>query len=69
MLNAVYYGHRDVVELLIEKGADVNQKNGTGRTVMELAKDEEMRKVIIEAVKKKHDKDNDNLGFKKIERE
>ena len=36
---------------------------------MELAKDEEMRKVIIEAVKKKHDKDNDNLGFKKIERE
>ena len=34
-----------------------------------LAKDEEMRKVIIEAVKKKHEKDNDNLGFKKIERE
>jgi ankyrin repeat protein len=35
---AVLRGHKDVAELLIAKGADVNVKNNQGRTPLSLAK-------------------------------
>ena len=69
LIHASDKGQKEIVELLIEKGADVNQKDNNGRTALIIAKDDKTKKAIIEAVKKKHEKDNDNLGFKKIERE
>jgi ankyrin repeat protein len=61
-------GYKDVVELLIEKGADVNAKDYKGFTVMFLACDDEMRKTIIEIVKKRNEKTNENVVTKGIER-
>ena len=48
-----------IVKRLIEEGADVNLKNDDGKTAMSLAKDEETRRVILEAVKKRKEKTNE----------
>jgi ankyrin repeat protein len=34
---AAHEGHREVAELLIAKGADVNEKNGSGETPLDWA--------------------------------
>ena len=54
-------GRREFAEFLIEKGADVNAKGMSGLPAMMIAKDEEMRKVIIEAVKKRNIKENGKI--------
>ena len=36
---AVYYGHKEIVELLIAKGAEVNAKDKNGWTPLHLAVD------------------------------
>ena len=37
MFNAVYYGHKEIVELLIASGADVNTRDKDGDTPLDLA--------------------------------
>ena len=48
-----------IVKRLIEEGADVNLKNDDGKTAISLAKDDETRRVILEAVKKRKEKTNE----------
>jgi ankyrin repeat protein len=59
LIIAVRRGHLEVVETLIKAGADVNAKNDDGKTAMAEASDE-MRKVIIEAVKRRKEKEKEN---------
>ena len=59
LIFASRYGCLDVVKTLIENGAKVDIKNNDGKTAMSLAKDEETRRAILEAVKKKNEKAND----------
>ena len=61
-------GHKEVVELLIKNSADVNAKNDRGKTAMMLARNDEMRKVIMEAVKERNKKTNENVIVKGMER-
>jgi ankyrin repeat protein len=35
--DAAYGGHREITELLLAKGADVNAKDGIGRTPLDVA--------------------------------
>ena len=53
-------GDLDAVIELIEKGADVNIKSNTGSTAMSLAKNEETRRAILDAVKKRKEKAKEN---------
>ena len=61
-------GHKEVVELLIKNSADVNAKNEFGETAMMLARNDETRKVIMEAVKERNKKTNGNVIVKGMER-
>jgi ankyrin repeat protein len=69
LMEASQSGHKEIVELLIEKGADVNQKDNNGRTALIIAKDDKTKKAIIEAVKKKHEKTGENVIVQGFERE
>ena len=60
LMLASRHGYVEVVKTLIENGAKVNIKNNDGDTAMSLAKDEETRRAIIEAVKKKKEKTDEN---------
>ena len=60
LVEASYYGYLEIVEKLLDAGADVNAKRRNGGTAISLAKDEKIRKAIIEAVKKKKE---DELSF------
>ena len=66
--SASRFGQKEIVELLISKGADVNAKDKDGKTALMCAKNEEIRKVIIDAVKKRNEKDNVSLVINEIER-
>ncbi len=59
LIRASRYGCLDVVKTLIENGAKVDIKNNSGKTAMSLAKNEETRRAILEAVKKRNEKAND----------
>lgn len=48
-----------IVEMLILNGADIGVKNSNNRSVVAIAKDENMRKVIFEAAKKKQKNEDD----------
>ena len=52
-------GHVKIAKALLDAGADVNIKNEFGETTMSLTKYEEIRRVIIEAVKKRKEKQNE----------
>ena len=60
LMSASQYGYIDVVKTLLDKGADVSIKNKYGDTAMSLAKDEETRRAILNAVKLKKQKDKEN---------
>ena len=68
LIKASRNGHKEVVEVLIKSGADVNAKDDFGETAMMLAWDYEMRKVIMDAVKKRNKKTNGNVIVKGMER-
>ena len=59
---------KNVVQLLISKGADVNMKDNKGHNTIEYA-NPEMKKIIIEAVKKRNDKAGENVVIHGVERE
>jgi ankyrin repeat protein len=42
-------GHLDVVQALLSKGADVNAKRNDGATPMTLAKDPEVKTLLVQA--------------------
>ena len=46
--------HREIVELLIAKGADVNMKNSEGETSLDIASDPEVNQTEIAALLRKH---------------
>lgn len=51
LMEAVSAGHADIVRLLLEAGADIDQENADGQTLMDMARevdDQEMTKVIAE---------------------
>ena len=56
-MHASNYGYKDVVELLIEKGADISAESTGGWTAMKVSNNEETRKVIINAIKEKNKKE------------
>ena len=43
---AVWWGHKEVVELLIAKGADINAETKEGETPMDWAKDEGNTEIV-----------------------
>ena len=62
-------GCKEVVEFLIQKGADVNQKDNNGQNAMMRADNEKIKKAIIEAVKKRNEKTGENVVVQGFERE
>jgi ankyrin repeat protein len=46
LMCASYFGYTKMVKLLIEKGADINAKEVGGKTAFDLAKNEEIRKLL-----------------------
>jgi len=42
----VFRGNKDLVELLIQNGADVNAKSGQGETPLALAEQREHREIV-----------------------
>jgi ankyrin repeat protein len=46
-------GHAEVVELLLEYGADVNAVSDTGRTPLQMASDERIREILIDGGRRK----------------
>ncbi len=66
---AANYGYKEVVELLILSGADVNLKDTGGRNAIMHAENEEIRKAIIDAVKKRNEKTGENVVIQGFERE
>ena len=54
-------GYEEIVELLIQNGADVNVKDHAGRNAVMIAKDEKTRKAIIDAVKNRNEKIGENV--------
>ncbi|MBE6463512.1 MAG: ankyrin repeat domain-containing protein [Alphaproteobacteria bacterium] len=69
LMRASCGGRKEVVELLIQKGADVNAKSVTGDTALIIAKDEKIKKAIIDAVKKRNEKTEENVIIQGVERE
>jgi ankyrin repeat protein len=69
LMKASFMGRKEIVELLIQNGADVNQKNNNGQNAMMRADNEEIKKAIIEAVKKKNEKTGENVIVQGFERE
>ena len=61
-------GHKEIVELLIQKEADVNQKDNKSQNAMMVAYDNETKKAIMDAVKKRNEKENGGSFFSKIKR-
>ena len=61
LIMAISQGYVDVGEMLIDNGAVVNAKDKTGKTAMSVAKDEEVRKAIINAVKKRNEKTGEKI--------
>ena len=58
MIGASFEGRKEVVELLIQKGANVNQKNNKGQNAMMVAYDNETKKAIMDTVKKRNIKES-----------
>lgn len=54
LMRAVFLGHVDIAKKLIDRGADVKAKDNQGVAVLEFAQDENVRKAIFEAIKKKY---------------
>jgi len=50
LMIASFYGHKEVVELLLKKGADVNAKDKNGRTALMIAS-KKGHKEIVELLK------------------
>ena len=69
LIMASNYGDKEATELLIQNGADVNQRNNSGQNAMMVAYNEEIKKVIIDAVKKRNEKTGENVVVQGFERE
>ena len=65
---ASLFGHKEIVELLIQNGADVNQKDNESQNAMMVAYDNETKKAIMDAVKKRNEKENGGSFFSKIKK-
>ena len=50
---AAEYGHKDVAELLIAKGANVNARGKNGKTPLDLADTEEVREILEKALQER----------------
>ena len=61
LMNASRNDDREIVELLIQNGADANQKNNEGQNAMMVATTDELKKAIIDAVKKINIKENGTI--------
>ena len=46
--NAAWYGHLDVANLLLDRGANVESRTNTGKTPFQLAKNQEIRDLLVE---------------------
>jgi len=68
LMKASFGGHKEIAVLLIQNGADVNQKNNEGQNAMMVAYDNGTKKAIINAVKKRNEKENGGSFFSKIKR-
>ena len=58
LMHAAFNGNNDLVKLLIANGADESMKSTCGVRLMSMAKDEETKKVIIEAVRTRDSQKN-----------
>jgi len=41
--------HKEIIKLLIEKGANVNMKNNNGKTALDLVKTQEIKNLLTKA--------------------
>ena len=57
------------IDMLIRLGADVKLKDTGGRNAIMHAENEEIRKAIIDAVKKRNEKTGENVVIQGFERE
>ena len=63
LMGASQNGHFEIVKYLVENGADVNAKNNGGKTALNLAKTDEIKAYLEQAIKQKEF--NDFISFVK----
>ena len=68
LMKAVMNEHYEIAEYLIANGAHVNAKDSDGKTALMFAEDEEMKKTIMNAVKKRNEKMGENTVVQGFER-
>ena len=68
LMSAVSLENKEMVELLINAGADVNIKDSKGKTALARCRNNDMQKVIIDAVKMKKEKTGKNRLFNLFQR-
>jgi len=68
LMIASYEGRTEIVKFLVEKGADINHQNKDGKTALDLAKDPEIKKMLLKAQEKRNEKSGQELaiGYEKM---
>ena len=59
LILASYHGHVEVVKALLDAGAKVDEKNDKGYTAIDFTSDDEIKKLLNEAMRKPKEKQNE----------
>jgi hypothetical protein len=64
LIDASSTGGTEIVKLLVEKGAKLDIKNKDGKTALDLAKDPEIKKMLLKAQEKRNEKSGQEFAIR-----